>query len=176
MNGVGLWLLKTAASIVLAAPAIWGGAWFISDYVADKHTRGLAVAVETLTTSLSDLDHTVTAINTNLSQQLIDLERQRADLAIEIAREVQKIQGQQGMQGQDINFLRESIDRIDKSLIEINANTKVRYTVDGGKTYESLDAEAALLKFGVPVDGGSYVIAPWSYNRYDPNTGQIEQP
>ncbi|APH74088.1 hypothetical protein [Aquibium oceanicum] len=144
-NAIAVWAVKTVAAMIVSAPAIWFGSYWIADYISDKHVKGLAVAVSGLQTSVSDLNSTVTAINTNLSQQLMDLERQRASLAIEIAKEVGRIDGRQGLQERDINYLRESLSRIEKTITEINTNTKVRFTADGGKTFEDITPEDALM-------------------------------
>lgn len=174
MNAFWVWLLKTAGSIALTAPIIWGGAYWIADYVSDKYASGLKSSIEGLQSSVSDLNITVTSINTSLSQQLIDLERQRANLAIEIAREVGKLQNQQGVQERDIQYLRDGLDEIKETIKEVSENTKVRLTADGGKTFTTLSASEALTKFGPVEVGTDYVIAPWTYKEIDPQTGRFE--
>lgn len=147
MNSWFVWIGKLALSLVSTAIVAWGVSFSVADYVADKYFRGLDRAVETLTVNVSDLGKTVSQINTDLTAQLITLEKERAKLAIEIAKEVQKLQGDQSGQAKDIKVLQDTINRIEQRVAEIAENTRIRFTVDGGKTFEPIDSEkgAALL-------------------------------
>lgn len=92
-----------AIRLVLTLFGAGGVAFAVANYVTNTSRDGLTTSVETLRTTVSDLSATVTAtnnnvvalnqtisnVNSNLASQLLDLERERARLAVEIAREVQ---------------------------------------------------------------------------------------
>jgi hypothetical protein len=163
-----LWGIRTAISLALGSLVAWGISFAVADYVSDKYATGLTTSVETLTTNLSDLNQTVTQINTNLTQQLISLERDRAELAIEIAREVQKLQGDQDTQAKDIAIMTDTLSRIESSLSKIQSSLRIRFTVDGGKTFETFDANSAaamrsvIEAYGFSNSTDSFVVAPFA--------------
>ncbi|TCD14108.1 hypothetical protein [Oricola cellulosilytica] len=163
------WLLKTLASIVLAAIPIWVGSFYIADYVAEKQVRGLTTAVETLSVNLSDLNSTVTSINANLSTQLISLERERANLALEIARELRELGGDQGQNNQEIRELRNGMERIEEQIAQIRSSMRIKYTFDGGKTFQEADVNevgVVMEKLGYNFSD-EFVLSP--YQLLDPD-------
>jgi archaellum component FlaC len=173
VNSWTVWIGRLLFSLVSTAAIAWGVSFWVADYVSDKYARGLDRAVETLTVNVSDLAKTVAEINSNLTTQLISLEKERASLAVEIAKEVQKLQGDQSGQAKDIKLSQETINRIEQRIAEIAENTKIRFTVDGGKTFKPIDGvEGAALLFqaatsaaggggGGPVGGDeAFVISP----------------
>lgn len=170
------WLGKTVVAVAVSFATVWGVSFFVADWVSEKHVRGLTVAIDAMKTHASDLNQsvsglnqTIEGLNTNLTNQLLALEKDRSALAQEIAVKVTELQGKQSGSDKDIGQLRDSILKLESRVAVLADALKVKIVFGGGKEVTSFSgAEGTLVlvqawqKAGYNIPDGT-VLSPFSF-------------